>query len=186
MIGLVSEWGGMELVYRNDLKDMMEFFKYHHLQSPAGKKSVIRGYFTMSFVFILGCSYSIYFNDKNIHWSLLLGGVTMGAIVLTTYYRLIWPLYIWLYIKFHMRKTKNKGFGESIELLISDDYLHVKNANSEAKLKISDLERVVEFKGYTYVYTGPFTAFYIPEEKVSSGDYSAFCKELGSVLEDSA
>ncbi len=175
----------MELVYRNDLKDMMAFFKYHHLQSLAGKKSRVRGYVIINGMAALGHGYSVYSNGTSVNWQVLFGTLFCVNLMAFAYYVIVWPVYIWFYVKFSMRKGKNKGFGEGIELLISDGYLHIKNANSEAKLKISDLERVVEYKGYTYVYTGSLTALYIPEEKVSSGDYSAFCKELGSILGNS-
>jgi len=81
-----------------------------------------------------------------------------------------------------VRKMYKEGSNNTIfcdhELELDRDYLIERTEQSESKMKVNAIEKVISDGDRTYVYVNAIMAHVIPRDSVRAGDYDQFVEEL--------
>ncbi|MCK5708075.1 MAG: YcxB family protein [Candidatus Aureabacteria bacterium] len=163
----------MQIRFKLDLKDIVEYTKYHNDNSPTIIKIIKKFIISFSLLSIL-----FFF--------------TLGYAFHPFYYLLciLFPIFIFIWspgayrriLEKNTRKMYSEGQNKvsvgEIELAIEDEGIKVKYEHGESKVMWTGIEKIVSIENYSFIYLNSVDAFIIPEKSIIDGDYNFFIQEL--------
>lgn len=95
----------------------------------------------------------------------------------------------WRFRRMYLRNLQRfyeRELGASLtganEMRFEGDTLVAGSPSGESRIPVEKLEKIVHTPTHTFLYLNEATAFIVPRERVSEGDYEAFVKEADATM----
>ncbi|MDH3973302.1 MAG: YcxB family protein [Deltaproteobacteria bacterium] len=164
----------MNIKYRNELTDLINFNEYQYKNSRQVKKQILKSNLWFSGGVFAGISYVSYLNNSIF---LALIGFLIAAICFTLY-----PFYVrWWQVR-NLKNQQNSDFMKSVlcdhELRIEEDGLIEKTDFNETKSPWNSVGPIVLKDAYSFVYLNEIQAHVLPKASIVHGNHDDFINAL--------
>jgi len=168
----------MKIRYSISLDDILEFNRYHFLFSNASRKTRLLRQWLVPMVPAITLGYFSHIE----HDSLELVFGLIGSVILWVYY---WKNKT-AFIEKHVKKVYEEGRNDSLfgdhSFEITENSIFLTSKESETKLSVTRIERIVEYKQHIFLFVSAANALIINIDKIMEGNPAQIMDEIRSKL----
>jgi hypothetical protein len=173
----------MKIRYELTIDDMVAFYRYHGTHSPVYQQTITKWVaIGVSVILISMGALALVIRDNEV---LALCTLLVGIIASAVFaFRL--PFYFRQKIERSTRSAysseKNQKALGLRELELTETSLISRGSFDEGSVKVESIRNVITTDGYAFIYTSSSTAFVLPQQRVSRGEYDEFVQAVQQVV----
>jgi hypothetical protein len=173
----------MKIRYELTIDDMVAFYRYHGTHSPVYQQTITKWVVIGVSVILLsmGALALVIRNNEILALCTLAVGILASAVFA---FRL--PAYFRGKIERSTRSAfsseKNQKALGLRELELTETSLISRGSFDEGSVKLESIRNVITTEGYAFIYTSSSTAFVLPQQRVSRGEYPEFVQVIKQIV----